>query len=72
MNLKPQTVYIEINGRATFEPKENQICLSKEELVELLGKAFVAGNERGWSGYPNTDNHTKPTKEQFINNLFNQ
>lgn len=55
-----------------LEKKENQYIFTKEELEEILKKAFQAGNERGWSGYPNTDNHTKPTKEQFINNLLNQ
>lgn len=81
--LIPQTVFIETGNEMGFylrhpiqdkflEEKTDQYIFTKEELEEILKKAFQAGNERGWSGYPNTDNHTKPTKEQFINNLLKQ
>lgn len=36
---------------------------------EDLRKAFEAGNKRGWSGYPNTDNWTQPKFEEFIQSL---
>ena len=36
---------------------------------EDLRKAFDAGNKRGWSGYPNTDNWTQPKFEEFIQSL---
>lgn len=35
---------------------------TKEDMLE----AFNAGNKRGHSGYPNTDNWTQPTFEDFI------
>jgi len=58
-------------------PKDNTITITKlkdswsrEEVVGLINRAFLAGYERSHSGYPNTDNHTKPTVEQWIlNNL---
>lgn len=59
------------------QKKENQICLSKEELVELFGKVFDGGIE--FAKAKNTDDihgtdylKYTPTKEQIINNLFNQ
>lgn len=55
----------------TNATKEIGYFHTKEELTELLSSVFDAGNKRGWSGYPNTDNHTQPTKEQFIQSLFN-
>lgn len=39
---------------------------SREELYELLRKAFKVGHDRGYSGYPNTDNWSKPEFEQWI------
>jgi hypothetical protein len=36
---------------------------------EDLRKAFEAGNKRGWSGYPDTDNWTQPKFEEFIQSL---
>jgi hypothetical protein len=36
---------------------------------EDLRKAFEAGNKRGWSGYPDTDNGTQPKFEEFIQSL---
>ena len=36
---------------------------------EDMRKAFEAGNKRGWSGYPDTDNWTKPKFEEFIQSL---
>lgn len=38
-------------------------------LIPEIEKAFEAGNKRGWSGYPNTDNWTMPTKQDYIDNL---
>jgi hypothetical protein len=31
--------------------------------------AFQAGNKRGWSGYPDTDNWTQPNEDTYINQL---
>jgi len=39
---------------------------TKEEVILLVTNAFKAGYERSDSGYPNTDNHTKPNIEKFI------
>jgi len=44
---------------AEFAQKE---LYTKEDMLE----AFNAGNKRGHSGYPNTDNWTQPTFEDFI------
>ncbi len=38
-------------------------------LIPEIEKAFDAGNKRGWSGYPNTDNWTQPMKQDYISNL---
>lgn len=43
--------------------KDNE---EKKYTEEDMRKAFEAGNKRGWSGYPNTDNWTQPTFEKFI------
>lgn len=90
--LKEQTVYIPITAyRSDFgviDPAFGELnacvktlyCLSKDELIELLGSAFDAGQEKEsvWNKYQNRGikyeliyNNT-PTKEQFINSLFNQ
>lgn len=37
-----------------------------EEVINLIAKAFKAGYERSYSGYPNTDNHTKPNIDKWI------
>lgn len=83
MNLKPQTVYIPIVEESWlhinenyFEKKENQICLSKEELVELVRYVFEHGKQRGSAEevegiYINKIDNI-PDTEELINNLFNQ
>lgn len=38
-------------------------------LAPELEKAFEAGNKRGWSGYPDTDNWTQPNKQDYITQL---
>jgi hypothetical protein len=59
-------------GNVTHWLKEetNKYVLSEEELKDLLSKVFRAGNRRGYSGYPNTDNWTQPTEEEFINSIL--
>jgi hypothetical protein len=54
-------------------PKNNTVTIKtkkdswdREEVVELIHKAFKAGYERSHSGYPNTDNHTKPNVDNWI------
>lgn len=39
---------------------------NREEVKDLVTKAFKAGYERSHSGYPDTDNHTKPNIDKFI------
>jgi len=39
------------------------------DLESLLTKAFKAGNKRGWSGYPDTDNWTQPDETEYLNNF---
>ncbi|HRI34982.1 MAG TPA: hypothetical protein PLD02_14635 [Saprospiraceae bacterium] len=46
-----------------------RVGLIKELILEIANNSWDAGHKRGYSGYPNTENHTKPTKEQYINNL---
>lgn len=53
------------------EKKENQICLSKDELIELLGKTFDQGMRKQRACGTDIEEET-PNKEQFINNLLNQ
>lgn len=40
---------------------------AKQMEKEQHFTTFEAGNKRGWSGYPNTDNWTQPTFEQYYN-----
>ena len=62
---------IEKNGDSYFTKEEtNKYIFSEEELKDLLSKVFRAGNRRGYSGYPNTDNWTQPTEEEFINKAW--
>jgi len=77
MNLKEQTVYIltkdcKVKGDTydLFEIDDvtevhNQIILSKDELIELLGVAFSEGGRYEYQ--PPT---AKISKEQFINNIL--
>ena len=80
MNLKEQTVYIPIDisevSETTFITmskvrgqihlkKDQLICLSKEQLIELVNKTWAASKkEELFSKTP------YPTKEQFINNII--
>lgn len=112
MNLKEQTVYIPTENFTDYfmsndendekdgflEKIENQILLSKGELVELVGKVIDDYSDSLLSAISNcfldTINQSKadkdsdkqvfqavvetittfprPSKEQFINNLFNK
>jgi len=54
-------------------PRKNEVCIvpnnkmySRDEVIELCNKAFQVGHERGFSGYPNTENWNKPTFNQWI------
>jgi hypothetical protein len=49
--------------------KEGYKAATKTYSEEDLRKAFEAGNKRGWSGYPDTDNWTQPKFEEFIQSL---
>ena len=56
-----------------INPKDNTITIrrikdswTRDEVVKLVYKAFKAGYERSHSGYPNTDNHTKPKVDKWI------
>lgn len=82
--LKEQTVYIPTKNKSEFGVVDPDFgssyayvktcyCLSKDELIELLGNAW----EQGWEFRENKDtfyggqiDDSIPTKEQFINNLF--
>ena len=88
--LKEQTVYIEHSiankltepfenmnyGYVTHLELSNQICLSKDELIELLGKSYRAGYDRSgeqWINNLNKEHRFEyPTEEQFINQILNQ
>lgn len=89
--LKERTVYIPIDISEVSEKtfitmskvrgqihlkQDKLICISKEQLIELLGKAWDASNDRrlyeslkekGIS--PFVHHHSK---EDFINNILNQ
>lgn len=43
---------------------------AKQMEEDINRKSFEAGNKRGWSGYPNTDNWTQPTFEQYYNETY--
>jgi hypothetical protein len=43
---------------------------AKEMEKEQHSKTFEAGNKRGWSGYPYTDNWTQPTFELHYNERY--
>ncbi len=84
MNLKEQTVYIpklfspnQINGVVddyidfAFVDKEQLICLSKDELIELIKTVYFGGIEGfivkdggfdGWlqRNFPELNNNSKP------------
>lgn len=85
MKLKEQTVYIptqhcNVKGDTydIFEPDDvtevhNQICLSKEELIELLGIAWQGGKDfenAGWNNQEYMMGLPEIPKEQFINQLI--
>lgn len=57
------TLYYQLN----IELKK--ILSQSTPLIPEIEKAFDAGNKRGWSGYPNTDNWTQPNKQNYISNL---
>lgn len=46
--------------------KVEEKMYSREEVEILIHKAFKGGYERSHSGYPNTDNHTKPKVDKWI------
>ena len=48
--------------------KKILICLSKEELIELVGNSW----DKGFASRFNYTVPNNPIKEQFINNLLNQ
>ena len=54
--------------------KKQLICLSKEQLIELLGKAFEAGSSYSTDALSGISallkSEKSPTKEQFINNIL--
>lgn len=52
-----------INSEPLFEQ-------AKQMEEDINRKSFEAGNKRGWSGYPNTDNWTQPTFEQYYNETY--
>lgn len=88
MKLKEQTVYIPIGineaNESTFVTmskvrgqihlkQENKICLSKEELIELLGIAWQGGKDfenAGWNNQEYLMGLPEIPKEQFINQLI--
>ena len=43
---------------------------AKKMEEDINRKSFEAGNKRGWSGYPNTDNWTQPTFEQYYTQTY--
>lgn len=47
-----------------------KLKLKLKPLIPIVKDAFDAGLQRGWSGYPDTDNHTKPKKQDYINNTI--
>lgn len=53
----------------TKKAELKEILSKSIPLIPEIEKAFDSGNKRGWSGYPNTDNWTMPTKEDYIDNL---
>jgi hypothetical protein len=42
------------------------ILYTEEEVKDLCNQAFVAGHSRGYSGYPNTNNWTKPEFNEWF------
>lgn len=49
--------------------KIDELFFQSTPLIPVIEQAFDAGNKRGWSGYPNTDNWTQPNKQDYISNL---
>lgn len=59
------------NGDTDFKALRQAINrLKLKPLTPIVECAFDKGLERGYSGYPNTDNHTKLKKENYINNTI--
>ena len=84
MTLKETTVYVPTDDETNFMVKDishgdyvtdvflkkNQFLFDKEELIELLGSVWDRSFKNGkMSGMGIT--YYAPTKEQFINSLFN-
>ena len=55
--------------RSGYQQALVDILSSGKDLQPVLEGAFDKGHERGYSGYPNTENHTKHTKQEYINNF---
>jgi hypothetical protein len=60
-------------------PFQLELCLhvlndlerqAKKMEEDINRKSFEAGNKRGWSGYPDTDNWTQPTFEQYYTQTY--
>jgi hypothetical protein len=43
---------------------------AKQMEEDINRKSFEAGNKRGWSGYPDTDNWTQPTFEEYYTQTY--
>jgi hypothetical protein len=50
----------------TITIKKVKDSWSREEVIQLASNVFRAGHERGFSGYPRTENWTKQTLENWI------
>jgi hypothetical protein len=83
MNLKEQTVYIPTKNKTDFQISDPNFgiiystvkttyCLSKKELIELLGSAFNQLADANLSDEYHGNGHNLPLsyKEQFINQLI--
>ena len=67
-NKAPSVMLPKLSKDNTITIKKVKDSWSRDEVVKLIHKAFKAGYERSHSGYPNTDNHTKPKVDKWIKN----
>ena len=63
-DIEKQADIVEEIGFKVLNP--TQTSYTEKEVKELLQIAFKAGHERGYSGYPNTNNWTKPEFEEWF------